>query len=84
MKNIALEYLSKLKLIYSKVENIKHNDLKIREYLQPQKIDNIQTSKFLFEARTKMVDVRRNYKNKYPKNETKCPFKCDAKLYYSL
>ena len=74
----ALEYLNKLKLSHSKVENIKHNELKIQEYLQPQNIENIQTAKFLFEARTRMVDVKTNFKNKYPKNELKCPFKCDA------
>ena len=74
----ALEYLNTLKLSHSKVENIKHNELKIQEYLQPQNIENIQTAKFLFEARTRMVDVKTNFKNKYPKNELKCPFKCDA------
>ena len=63
-----MEYLNKLKLSHSKVENIKHNELKVQEYLQPQNIENIQTAKFLFEARTRMFDVKIDFKNKYSKN----------------
>ena len=47
--------------------------LKIQEYLQPQNIENIQTAKFLFEARKRMLDAKSTQKN-----ELKCHLKCDS------
>ena len=64
-----MEYMNKLKLSHSKVENIKHNELRMQEYLQHQNIENIQTAKFIFEARTRMLDVKTNFKNKYQKHK---------------
>ena len=34
-------------------------------------------TKFIFQAKTRMIDVRCNFKNKYTKEDRKCPFGCD-------
>ena len=72
----ALEYLNKLKLSHSKVESVNHKSLELQKYLQPQNVESIQLSKFLFQARTRMLDVKCNFKNKYSGNQLECPLKC--------
>ena len=74
----ALEYLNKIKLKHSKVLHIEHTSLNLQEYLQPQNIQNIPLAKFIFHARTRMLDVRMNFRNKYKNDDIKCPLKCDT------
>ena len=65
----ALEYLNKLKLSHSKVESVVHKSLELQEYFQPQNVESIQLSKFLFQARTRMLELKCNFKNKYSKKD---------------
>ena len=72
----ALEYLTNLKLSHSKVELLEHKSLKMQKYLEPQNVETINLSKFLFQARTRMLEVKLNFRNKYSKDDLECPFKC--------
>ena len=60
----ALEYLNQLKGRHSKVMDINHQSLNMQLYLEPNGM-NIQESKFLFALRSRMVDVRANYREKH-------------------
>jgi hypothetical protein len=60
----ALEYLNHLKGRHSKVMDINHQSLNMQLYLEPNEM-NIQESKFLFALRSRMVDVRANYREKH-------------------
>ena len=73
----ALEYLNKLKLSHSKVELVEHKSLELQEYFQPQNVESIQLSKFLFQARTRMLELKCNLKSKYSKKNLQCPLKCN-------
>ena len=68
----ALEYLQKLKLKHSKVLHIEHSSLKIQSYLLPENMWNIQLAKLLFQARTRMLEVKCNYKEKYTREGLQC------------
>ena len=57
---------------------MKHDELQLQEYLQPQNVVDNQLAKFMFAARTRILDVRKNYKNRYTQTEVKCPFKCNS------
>ena len=48
----------------SKVNHLEFNGLKIQEYLLPNKL-GLSMSRFVFLLRSRMLDVRCNYKNKY-------------------
>ena len=48
----------------SKVNHLKFSGLKIQEYLLPNKL-GLSMSRFVFLLRSRMLDVRCNYKNKY-------------------
>ena len=74
----SLEYLNKLKKKHTKVENVKHEELKLQEYLKPQNVEDNQLAKLMFAARTRMLDVRTNYRNRYTQTDVKCPFKCNS------
>ena len=49
---------------HSKVLHITHPRREIQEYLEAND-HNVQESKFLFSLRSRMVDVRANYREKY-------------------
>ena len=66
----ALEYLNKVKSKHSKVLHIPHSTLDMQPYLKPNHI-TIMEAKFIFSVRTRMLDVKTNFKNKY--NDLKCP-----------
>ena len=69
-EEMALKYLNKLKMKHSKVLHITHPMLEIQEYFEAND-HNVQESKFLFLLRSRMVDVRTNYREKY--FDTSCP-----------
>ena len=64
IEETALDYLNKQKMRHSKVLHILHPRLEIQEYLEAND-HNVQESKFLFSLRSRMVDVRANYREKY-------------------
>ena len=66
----ALQYLNSVKSKHSKVLHIPHPTLDMQPYLKPNHI-TISEAKFIFSARTRMLDVRSNFKNKY--SDLKCP-----------
>ena len=61
--------MNKLKLSHSKVESVEHKSLELQEYFQPQNMESIQLSKFLFQARTRMLELKCNFKNKHSKKD---------------
>ena len=72
----ALLFLNKIKQKHSKVLHIKHESLKMQDYLMPENIRSTKLSKFLFSARCRMLDVKTNFSNMYPENK-KCKLGCD-------
>ena len=76
IKARVLEYLNEVKAKHSKVMHIKHDELKIQKYLLSENQVNVQQSKFIFHARSRMLNVRTNFKNKYPKDRRNCPLGC--------
>ena len=58
----------------SKVKNLQFKSLKIQEYMLPNKLD-LRMTKFVFLLRSRMLDVRCNFKNKY--TDVLCPL-CKA------
>ena len=66
----ALEYLNKKKEGHSKVMHLSHSTWELQPYLQPNQI-SIAEAKFIFLARTRMLDLRNNFRNKYP--DVSCP-----------
>ena len=58
----ALAYLNMMKLKHSKVLHIRHESLKIQEYLMPENVKSIEMSKFLLNARCRMLEVGANFR----------------------
>ena len=65
-----LEYLNQVKQKHSKVRHINHSSIDMQEYLEGSEL-NAQESKFMFAARSRMIDVKTNYREKY--FHTICP-----------
>ena len=61
----ALTFLLEEKKKLSKVSHIVICDLQIQKYLLPQ-MENIKTAKFIFQARSRMLDVKANFGKKVP------------------
>ena len=74
----VLDYLIEIKNEHSKVKHIKYTNLKLQNYFRSPEHVNMDIPKFIFHARTRMLDVRENFKNKYIKtiSHTKCPLGC--------
>ena len=66
----ALEYLNKAKSNLSKVSGIRHEKLKVQQYLLNPNFSS-DVKKFTFLLRCRMVDVRTNYRNYY--SQYHCP-----------
>ena len=66
----SFKYLNEKKLTQSKIKHIKYEKLQMQEYLKPNRISN-NLAKFIFHARSSMLDIAGNYRSKY-KNETHC------------
>ena len=59
----ALQYLIKLKESHSKAKNIKHDNIQLQPYLRSEtKNLTINEKKFIFAARTRMLDLKGNFK----------------------
>ena len=70
----AFEYLTELKDSHSKSKNIKHEKIHLQRYLQSEtKNLSINDKKFIFAARTRMLDLKGNFKTgKLDKKCRKC------------
>ena len=77
-KKVAFEFLLKLKDGHSKGEDIVYGNFKLQNYLNSE-LFNTKQAKLLFKLRSRMVDVRNNYKNKY-KDNLLCPVQCAVQL----
>ena len=55
--------------------HIVHTELKMQDFLHPNYVQNTHLSKFLFSARSRMLDFRINFRKKY--SDLKCPLGCD-------
>ena len=72
----ALEHLNNIKLKHSKVLHIRHDSLCMQPYLSPKNAWDNQLSKFLFQARKRMLGLRTNFKMKHIKNGLECELGC--------
>ena len=70
------EYLLSLKLNHSKTQNL--SSYKLQTYLESENLTYKQ-KQLLFSLRTRSIDVKRNYKNKYRNSNLFCTL-CDDKL----
>jgi hypothetical protein len=70
----ALEYLNRKKAGHSKVLHLSHTSWEPQPYLKPNQM-SIEEAKFIFLLRTRMLDVKINYRNKH--SDIKCP-NCDS------
>ena len=67
----ALEELNSIKARHSKVLHIVHRKLTIQNYLGGTDTSSLE-SKFLFALRSRMVDLKANYRDKYGDNICPC------------
>ena len=70
VQKAGFQFLSSEKLKMSKVMSEQHESFSLQEYFHPSFL-NIQEAKMLFRIRSRMVDVKMNFKNKY--TDTLCP-----------
>ena len=70
MKAKAFEDLLESQTELSKGSNLNYGDLKMRSYLKSNHI-NIKQAKLIFKIRTRMMNVKTNYKQNY--NDLSCP-----------
>ena len=70
IQKTAFTYLCAEKEKLSKVKSVPHSDIKMEQYLQPSVLE-INQSKLLFSLRSRMLEVKVNFKNKY--SDLKCP-----------
>ena len=70
VNRLAFLYLNSEKLKLSKISHIEHRAFEIQPYFTNGKL-TIQQMKFLFAARSRGLDLRCNFKGKYP--DTNCP-----------
>ena len=70
VQKAGFQFLSSEKSKMSKVMSVQHESLSLQEYFLPSFM-NIQEAKMLFRIRSRMVDVKMNFKNKY--SDTLCP-----------
>ena len=56
--------------------HIVHESLCMQEYLRPENVQTVNLSKFLFQSRTRMLQVKTNFKNDHKSEDLNCPLKC--------
>ena len=79
----ALKYLNNLKNRQSKVSHIQHLVLDIQEYVLPENVEDVQLSKFILQARMRMLDIRVNFKQKYSRSGLNCELGCNPEETHS-
>ena len=64
VQNRAFKYLTDLKTTHSKARNIQYQNLQLQSYLGSSENNlTIQEKQFIFAARTRMLDVKANFKS---------------------
>ena len=58
----ALIYLNELQGQHSKSRNLIYSDIKMKDYLKPNNSPTIKEKCFIFASRTRMIDVKCNFK----------------------
>ena len=74
IKREALKYLNDKKSEKSKLKDLFYDELKMQDYLKSSNLQ-ISEKKLLFQLRTRMVDVKENFKHAY--TEHVCPL-CES------
>jgi predicted CopG family antitoxin len=72
----TINYLNSIKLKHTKVMHIVHNSLCLQEYLKPENVQSVNLSKFLFQSRTRMLEVKTKLRNDFKNEDLNCPLKC--------
>ena len=62
VKKKALEYLSDLQKTHSKSINLTYDKITLQDYLKPNNSLSIKEKCFIFSARSRMIDVKCNFK----------------------
>ena len=65
IKEYAFNELTKKKQNHSKVMNIKHKTLEMKTYFKANKIAMIEKTQEIFKIRSRVTDVKGNFKGKY-------------------
>ena len=60
----TLEYLNEIKSRHSKVMHIPHSKLKMQQYLETKYL-SVHETKFMFSLRSRMIDVKVNFREKH-------------------
>ena len=73
-KKASLDFLNteKNSKNHTKVLHITHSVLDMQDYLKPNSA-SIEESKFTFSIRSRMLDIRTNYRGQYMDSDTLCP-----------
>ena len=50
----------------------------MQEYLKPENVQTLILSKFLFQSRTRMIQVKANFKNDHKNEDLNCPLECPS------
>ena len=74
IKKKSFEYLIKKKDMHSKVEHINFDKLELQKYLKSNSTLDNEEKYFLFKLRTRMTQMKMNYKNNF--NVLKCRLGC--------
>lgn len=74
LNKFTLERLLNIKETHSKMENLKYSELNLQPYLKSDKI-SVRIAKQLFRYRTKMADLKDNFRSMYVDNNL-CPLEC--------
>ena len=65
VEKVSLKYLNNKKFEKTKLKDLCYEDLKMQEYLKSSDL-KISERKLLFQLRTRMIDVKENFKHAYP------------------
>ena len=76
IKELSFKYLIKKKESHSKTENLNYNNLEVQSYLKSDSNLNNDEKQLLFKFRTRMIDVKINYRNRYL--DSTCQLGCDS------
>ena len=67
----VFEYLIQIQNTQSKIRDVVYTELSLQPYLQSHDISNDMAS-FIFQSRSRMLDVRTNYRGSYPNGQHFC------------
>ena len=71
ISQVAFVFLQEEKGKLSKVKDLQYNKLKIQPYLLPNNLADVRLAKFVFSLRSRMLDIKCNYKNNH--SDLCCP-----------